>query len=203
MTREEAIEKVRQMSLPKETREILEALAPELAESEDERIRKWIYTLVENLGYPADEAAEKELEEMQPLALAYLEKQKEQKPADNPNNLFTVIPEAELTELERAIKRGMLCAGLEGVSTTIIKETAKEVKDIICKGCTVGLDQYWKGREDARKEYEKSYTFHYPTYEPPCHHGGICTNPFKDCINCPRTGGGIGISTTSGTCKKD
>ncbi len=123
--------------------------------------------------------------------------------ADNPNNLFIVIPEAELTELERAIKRGMLCACLQGVSTTIIKETAKEVKDIICRNCTVGLDQYWKGRDDARKEAEKSYTFHYPMCEPPCHHGGICTNPFKDCINCPRTGGDIGISTTSGTCKKE
>ena len=42
MTREEAINKVRQMSLPKETMEILEALAPELAESEDERIRRWL-----------------------------------------------------------------------------------------------------------------------------------------------------------------
>ena len=42
MTREEALKKVRQMSLPKETMEILEALVPELAESEDERIRRWL-----------------------------------------------------------------------------------------------------------------------------------------------------------------
>lgn len=122
---------------------------------------------------------------------------------DSSLDLFIIIPELELTELERVIKRGMLCAGLQGVSTTIIKETAKEVRDIVCRGCTVGLDQYWKGREDARKEAEKSYTFHYPTYEPPCHHGGICTNPFKDCINCPRQSNGATISTTSGTCKKD
>lgn len=54
---------------------------PELKESEDERIRKWIYNCIDSLGYPADEDAEKELEEMQPLALAWLEKQKEQKPA--------------------------------------------------------------------------------------------------------------------------
>ena len=40
MTREEAIKKVRQMSLPKETMEIIEALAPELAESEDERMMR-------------------------------------------------------------------------------------------------------------------------------------------------------------------
>ena len=65
-----------------------EEIFPQLAESEDERIRKWLYNMVENLGYPADEAAEKELEEMQPLALAYLEKQKENpKTADSiPSN---------------------------------------------------------------------------------------------------------------------
>ena len=55
----------------------IKTLIPELSESEDERIRKWIFNLVENLGSPADEDAEKELEEMQPLALAWLEKQKE------------------------------------------------------------------------------------------------------------------------------
>lgn len=118
-------------------------------------------------------------------------------------DLFVIIPESELTELEKAIKRGMLCAGLQGVSTTIIKETAKEVKDIICRGCTVGLDQYWKGRDDARKEYEKPITFYYPTYQPPCFHGGICTNPFKDCTNCPMHSSGATTNTTSGTCKKE
>lgn len=76
-------------------------------------------------------------------------------------------------------------------------------KNEICKGCTVGLDQYWKGKEDARKEAEKSYTFHYPTYGPPCHHGGICTNPMRDCINCPNHSSGATTNTTSGTCKKD
>ena len=122
---------------------------------------------------------------------------------DSSLDLFIVIPEAELTELERAIKRGMLVAGVEGVSTTIIKETAKEVKNIICKGCTVSIDNYIKGREDGREEAEMSYTFHYPTYEPPCFHGGICTNPMRDCINCPTHSSGATTNTTSGTCKKD
>lgn len=112
------------------------------------------------------------------------------------NDLFIITDEPELTELERAIKRGMLCAGLEGVSTTIIKETAKEVKDIICKECTVGLDQYWKGRDDARKEYEKPITFHYPIYYPPCFYGGICTNPMRDCTDCPRQSSGTTINTS-------
>ena len=88
-----------------------------------------------------------------------------------------------------------------------IRKLAPKVLELakkeICKGCTVGLDKYWKGKEDARKEYEKGCTFHYPIYGPPCPHGGMCTDPFKDCINCPRTGGDIGISTTSGTCKKE
>lgn len=39
MTREEAINKIRQWSLPKETRDILEALAPELRENEDENLK--------------------------------------------------------------------------------------------------------------------------------------------------------------------
>ena len=50
MTREEAINKVRQMSLPKETMEILEALAPELAESEDERMIREIKRYIKEQG---------------------------------------------------------------------------------------------------------------------------------------------------------
>lgn len=61
----------------REDKEALEALIPELKESEDEKARKWLTNLVENLGDAADEDAEKELEVMRPLALAYLEKQKE------------------------------------------------------------------------------------------------------------------------------
>ena len=111
--------------------------------------------------------------------------------------------EPEFTDLERAIKRGMLCAGLQGVSTAIIKETAKEVKDIICKGCTVSINSYIKGCDDERKEHEKPITYHCPMYEPPCVLGGICSDHIRDCINCSGTTGDISISTTSGTCKED
>lgn len=69
MTREEAIEKVRHMSLPKETMEILETLATELKESEDERIRKDIVAAVEMYG----DFTQSRKEEI----YAYLEKQKE------------------------------------------------------------------------------------------------------------------------------
>lgn len=82
MTREEAIRRIKAWNLDSDDREVLAVVIPELVESEDEKIRKWIYSIIENLGYPADEDAEKELDEMQPLALAYLEKQKEQKPAE-------------------------------------------------------------------------------------------------------------------------
>ena len=64
---------VRQMSLPKEMREILVALAPELAEIEDERIRKEI---IHYILYKANGVSEKQEHEW----IAYLEKQKEQKP---------------------------------------------------------------------------------------------------------------------------
>lgn len=90
-------------------------------------------------------------------------------------------------------------AAVDANAKTLLELAKKE----ICKGCTVSIDSYIRGRDDERKEAEKSYTFHYPTFEPPCFHGGACINPLKDCINCPRTGGDIGISTTSGTCKKD
>lgn len=94
----EALERAKRLRESKyqtmNAKRVAEEIFPQLAGSEDERIRKWIYNMVENLGYPADEAAEKELEEMQPLALAYLEKQKEQKPAewsDNDDQLIGFI----------------------------------------------------------------------------------------------------------------
>ena len=38
---------------------------------------------------------------------------------------------SDLSGLERAIHRGFLCAGVENVPVTIIKETAKEVQSIL------------------------------------------------------------------------
>lgn len=90
-------------------------------------------------------------------------------------------------------------AAVDVNAKTLLELAKKE----ICKGCTVSIDSYIRGRDDERKAQDKSNTSHYDTYQPPCFHGGICMNPFKDCINCPRTGGDIGISTTSGTCKKE
>lgn len=75
MTREEAIKEIKMWGIeaPRQ-REVLETLIPELRESEDERIRKWIVNLLHELHYN---------QTAQPMALKaieYLEKQKEQKP---------------------------------------------------------------------------------------------------------------------------
>lgn len=77
MTREEALNKVRQMTLSRETMEILQALVPELKDSDDERTRKEIINYLDfaeshNLLRAADCEKKKRW-------LAYLEKQKEQK----------------------------------------------------------------------------------------------------------------------------
>ena len=52
-------------------------------------------------------------------AREYIKEQKEQKPAEKQDY-------SELNDLERAIHRGFLCAGVENVPVTIIKETAQD-----------------------------------------------------------------------------
>lgn len=133
-------------------------------------------------------------------------------------DLFLVITEPELTEFEQEIKdlisdarhlTDIQCDGSQkfvsddDLRKTYAKTLLELAKKEICKGCTVGLDQYWKGRDDERGAQDKSKTFHYDTYQPPCFHGGICTNPMRDCINCPMHSSGTTTNTTSGTCKKD
>ena len=128
--------------------------------------------------------------------------------ADRHYHLFILTDEPELTEFEEMLYSIFdAYNGLEIDVRAAVDVNAKTLLELakkeICKGCTVGLEQYWKGREDARKEAEKFYTFHYPTYGPPCLHGGVCTNPMRDCINCPNHSSGTTINTTSGTCKND
>ena len=82
MTREEALKVANEMSQWLKTdreKEALAVLVPELAESEDERIRKWLYDYISNC--PNDNftfygGVGKD------AVLNYLEKQKEQKPAE-------------------------------------------------------------------------------------------------------------------------
>lgn len=56
---------------------------------------------------------------------------------------------------------------------------------------------YMKDRDKAKEPVAPVINLH--SYTPPCYNGGPCTNPFKDCINCPRAGAVINHSSTSGT----
>lgn len=130
-------------------------------------------------------------------------------------DLFLVTPEPEMTEFEKGLvnfynERSQLlpdkdgvynkhdCAELLHKSAKILLELAKKE---LCVGCIKGTDEYWRGRKEALEEASKGY--HYegpaiPTYFPSCYHGGPCTNPMHDCINCPRQST-VGINTTTGT----
>ena len=115
--------------------------------------------------------------------------------------------EPELTEFERELAL-IIDTWMKSPETRIPKYVLEHssrllelAKKEICKECTVGLDQYWKGRKDAREEYEKPYTY---LFYKPCHFGGICNNPMRDCLNCPMHSTGLNTTTTtSGTCKKE
>ena len=82
MTREEAINKVRQMSLPKETMDILEALAPELTMSEDEMMINELQGFL--LSFGSDYFGTGEWQKFDD----WLEKQKEQKPKFYPGDVI-------------------------------------------------------------------------------------------------------------------
>lgn len=117
--------------------------------------------------------------------------------SESPSDLFIVTPEPELTEFEKAL------ADIIGyaISQSVVEpnyETYKFVKD-------------WSKRllDDAKKELCKNcpekqrntYIYGDPiphTWFPSCYHGGPCTNPMHDCINCPHQST-IGINTTTGT----
>ena len=152
-------------------------------------------------------------------------------------DLVLVTEEFDLTDVERAISRGFLCAGIVAIDKKIITETAQEAKDIVEKMISKSVKQdtlielqknlyscpeklprwlseelgrirleehtkgftngYNKGYEDAQEATSYHYPITFPTYTPPCFNGGKCTNPFRDCINCPnQNSGGFSINTT-------
>ena len=84
MTREEAIKKIKKSwdFLGNDEKEILETLIPELQESEDEKIRKWI---IDDIRYNMNNEPlnNSEYKKKAEKAIAWLEKQGEQKPAKN------------------------------------------------------------------------------------------------------------------------
>lgn len=76
MTREEAIQRIKIWHLDDDVMKVLAVVIPELAESEDERIRKRICLCLDECVH-SDIISDYERDE----CLAYIEKQKEQKPA--------------------------------------------------------------------------------------------------------------------------
>ena len=90
----------------------LKEVFPDLEESNDERIRKEIIGFIQSQIEDGNSAGWDRW-------IAYLERQKEQKPSEKQDY-------SGLTDFERAIHRGFLCAGVENVPVTIIKETAQD-----------------------------------------------------------------------------
>lgn len=62
--------------------------------------------------------------------------------------------------------------------------------------CELLLEE-WNKDTSASKEI--LVPFNHPITQPPldCYHGGSCTNPFHDCINCPRQFSGNGTTISS------
>lgn len=123
MDRKEQIKQAKRLiatGIIKDLVEVLEKQFPELAESEDEKIRKEIITLLQEIAEDDDYCGRNHCDEY----IAYLEKQKEQKPAEKQDY-------SGLNDLECAILRGFLAAGVENVPIGIIKETAKDCLTLI------------------------------------------------------------------------
>ena len=131
---------------------------PELRESEDERIRKSLINFLSSFELMRDDAtfrkSDFDLDSIKGYIL-YLEKQKEQKPisqedfdAAKHEALWEEQKPAEkqdysgLNDLERAIHRGFLCAGVENVPVGIIKETAKD--------CLAHMPVEWSEEDKTR-----------------------------------------------------
>ena len=111
----------------------LEAIFPQLCESEDEQTRKRLIDFISNIKEISESgrnswAIRKDDAEMCNTFLSYLEKQKDHFRDDTKK--VELQDYSCLTDLERAIHRGFLSAGVENVPVTIIKETANECKRI-------------------------------------------------------------------------
>lgn len=99
----EALERAKQFMTEHPTRaeqDLMTALFPELKESEDERIRKWI---IEEFKLHYDFES-KSLNPMVEKALAWLEKQKEQKPESDVRVRYKTRKECYLEGLEAGRK---------------------------------------------------------------------------------------------------
>lgn len=78
-------------------------------------------------------------------------------------------------------------------------------KKELCNGCNANLEGYIKGQQDAKRQYDESVAYHFPTMPTTPVFGcdGVhCTNPHMDCIHCPKKTTGGGFNTSSGTSSK-
>ena len=123
---------------------------------------------------------------------------------------------SKLTEFEEGLinfynKRSEILPDKDGMYNRhdceeLLHESAKTLlalaKKELCNGCNANLEGYIKGQQDAKRQYDESVAYHFPTMPTTPIFGcdGIhCTNPHMDCINCPRKTTGGGFSTSSGT----
>ena len=130
--------------------QLITDIIPELRESEDERIRR---ELIEYLRGDLDDITTDDTDRW----IAWIEKQKEQKPHRFCDDTLEAIDKARefdeqeqklvekqdysgLTDFERAIHRGFLCAGVENVPVTIIRETAQD--------CLAHLPAEWNEEDE-------------------------------------------------------
>ena len=138
---DEAFERAKQVKLTdtKENVAAAEYIFPDLKESEDERIRKEMikyFTEIKStvpLGSPNHfDGYIAYLEKQKGNSLSLVDAWKEMRPevfAQASGNKPKPVEKQDysgLNDFERAIHRGFLCAGVENVPVTIIKETAKE-----------------------------------------------------------------------------
>ena len=118
------------------------------------------------------------------------------------------------THLKWLIENG--CSGIEHVKVGANELLVLAKKELLKDDelAKKHLDGYCLGREDTLRDLKDfvESQFHgkkakefdtpainIPTWEPPCYRGGPCTNPMKDCINCPRSNVVISPNTASGT----
>lgn len=99
MTREEAISEIKSWAfIEGKKAEAIHTLIPELAETEDEHVRKWLITLLQN-NYKGNYWATQ--------AIAYLEKQKEQKSqggsSEIPNNQWSEEDKRMLDDIDESL----------------------------------------------------------------------------------------------------
>ena len=161
MTREEAINKVRQMSLPKETMEILEALAPELKESEDERIRKELVEKISNLACGCFIS-----QEQKQNFIAYLEKQKSAEWSEEDEKIIGRLRSVvnECASYNDALDvNGDYCEGDYAKLDAWLKSLRPQSKRD-CKDCAMFLNgkctkPHWKPSEEQMEELQGTITY--------------------------------------------